>query len=161
MEDGLAYIWPAGASAWKEIPWQEWVAFAERKASRLPGVAGEAHIILCVVQDGVVVNTICHHDLFDADGRRLKKLTVLSDEEAVRMKDLMWKGMREGDLYGEEKRLYDELCERDWEGSLPTPDKLRAFVGVLRLPVSPEQGAQQLLRKAGLDRSNWTAETSC
>lgn len=161
MEDGLAYVWPDGATGWTEILWSDWVAFVEHKADRLPGVVGNTYIILCYAEDGVVVNIFCHHELFDADGRSIKKLTVLSDEEVARKEALMWKSLKEGDLYGEENRIYGELCRRDWEGSLPAPDKLRAFVGVLRLPVSPEHGAQHLLRKAGLDRLNWTAEASC
>lgn len=161
MEDGLAYVWPEGATAWTEIPWSDWVAFARRSVDHLPGVTGETHIIVCVVDEGVVLNMLCHHDLFGPDGRFIKRLTVLSDEEKARQEALMAKGMKEGDLYGEEKRVYDALNEREWEGSLPSRDQLRALVGALSLPVSPDHGAQHLLRKAGLDRANWTAEASC
>lgn len=161
MEDGLAYVWPEGATAWTEIPWSDWVAFARRAVDRLPGVTGETHIILCVVDEGVVLNMLCHHDLFGPNGGFIKRLTVLSDEEKARQEALMAKGMKEGDLYGEEKRVCDELNEREWEGSLPSRDQLRALVGALSLPVSPDHGAQHLLRKAGLDRVNWTAEANC
>lgn len=160
MEDGLSYAWPEGASSRTEIPWPDWEAYTVRKADRLPGVAGETHIILCVVDDGMVKNTICHHDLFGPDGRFIKQLTVLSDNEKAHQDALMRKGMK-GDLDGEEKRVYEELREREWEGSLPTPDKLRALIGALRLPVSPDYGAQHLLRKAGLDRANWASPASC
>ncbi|KAA0679535.1 hypothetical protein [Roseomonas genomospecies 6] len=161
MEDGLAYVWPEGATAWTEIPWSDWVAFTRREVDRLPGVVGKTHIILCVVDAGVVLNMLCHHDLFGSDGRFIKRLTVLSDEEKVRQEALMVKGIKQGDLHGEEKRVYDELNEQEWEGSLPSRDQLRAVVGALSLPVSPDHGAQHLLRKAGLDRVNWTTEASC
>jgi hypothetical protein len=147
MDNPHVLHWLPEEDRWELIGWEDWTAFRGIMAPSigLPGIAGGIHyFIVCVHDDGTLVNLLPHKYVIELDGRiGPHNFPGLTREERLTYSQIML--ARESNP--KDKARLDEIRSKMWDVFLPPPESIPALRRALPKPPKAGSLAQQFMEE--------------